>query len=351
MLKFSILNAIKTMKKAIIVQAEEAEPVRLDMLQRGLLDKTRKIRVLNRHTGERFLEIPVTGDVEGHTVIEQKELEYYGKWESLKERLEGAIPAEELAYVPSGWQLIGDVIIVSIPDEIDSRKALIAKTLLEMYPGCKSVIRDFGIKGQFREPKRKIIMGSQTETIHRENQCLFKMDVMRIMYSKGNLTERKRMSIFGKDEVVVDMFAGIGYFSIPMAVYAKPEKIVSIEINPVSYGYLRDNIELNHVEDIIVPINGDCAKLTPHGVADRVIMGYVGSTHHYLKQGLMAIKKSGGVLHYHETTPEELLFERPVSRIRDDALELGREVEIQECHRIKKYSPGVWHVVVDAEIT
>jgi hypothetical protein len=81
-------NKTKTMKKAIIIPAEEAEPVRSDLLKRGLLDKTRKIKVSNRHIGEKSLEIPVTGDVEGHTVIEQKELEYYGKWESLKERLD-----------------------------------------------------------------------------------------------------------------------------------------------------------------------------------------------------------------------------------------------------------------------
>jgi len=160
----------------------------------------------------------------------------------------------------------------------------------------------FGIGGQFRQPERKLILGSHTETIHRENQCLFKMDVTGIMFSKGNLRERKRMSMVGAGEVVVDMFAGIGYFSIPMAVHAKPEQVISIEINPVSYSYLCGNIQLNHVEDIIVPVSGDCADVTPRGTADRVIMGYVGFTHHYLKQGIMAIKKSGGILHYHETT-------------------------------------------------
>jgi tRNA wybutosine-synthesizing protein 2 len=67
--------------------------------------------------------------------------------------------------------------------------------------------------------------------------------------------------------------------------------------------------------------------------------------------GIDGDKKSGGVLHYHETTLEELLFERPISCIRDAALELGREVEVQKCHRIKKYAPSVWHVVVDAEIS
>jgi len=343
------------MKKAILIPIEKAETVRSDLLQQDLLDRARKIKVTGTYAGEKFLEIPikgipVKGDVGGYPVIEQDVPEYYEKWQSLKEQLKGIMPVDELKYVPSGWQIIGDIIIVSIPDEIESRKTLIAKTLLDIYPRCKSVIQDFGIVGQFRQPERKLIIGSHTETIHRENQCLFKMDVTGIMFSKGNLRERKRMSMVGAGEVVVDMFAGIGYFSIPMAVHARPEQVISIEINPVSYDYLCENILLNHVEDIIVPVSGDCADVTPQGTADRVIMGYVGSTHHYLKQGIMAIKKSGGILHYHETTPECLLFDRPVSRIRDAAEALGREVEIGECRRIKKYSPGIWHVVVDARI-
>ena len=83
------------------------------------------------------------------------------------------------------------------------------------------------------------------------------------------------MSKLGKGEIVVDMFAGIGYFSIPMAVHSKPEKIVSIEINPESFNYLKENLRLNRVEDIISPVLGDCSTAAPEGIADRVIMGYM----------------------------------------------------------------------------
>ena len=135
------------------------------------------------------------------------------------------------------------------------------------------------------------------------------------------------------------MFAGIGYFSIPMAVHSRPKKIIGIEINPESFAYLKENIGLNKVEEIFVPICGDCSKAAPEGTADRVLMGYVGTTHHYLEPAIKALKKSGGILHYHETVPEHL------ARIR-----LGRKVEILETRRIKKYSPGILHVVVDARI-
>jgi tRNA wybutosine-synthesizing protein 2 len=158
------------------------------------------------------------------------------------------------------------------------------------------------------------------------------------------------MSRFGTGEVVVDMFAGIGYFSIPMAVHSRPKKIMAIEINPESFFYLKENISLNKVENKISPICEDCSKFTPEGIADRVIMGYVGSTHQYLESAIKSLKKSGGILHYHETVPEKLSRIRPQERVKEAAHILGKKTEILKTHSIKKYSPGVIHVVVDAWI-
>jgi tRNA wybutosine-synthesizing protein 2 len=80
-------------------------------------------------------------------------------------------------------------------------------------------------------------------------------------------------------------------------------------------------------------------------------MGYVNTTHHYLDAGIAALKPEGGIIHYHETTPESMVFSRPVERIETAALKAGKTVEILDCRKIKKYSPGVWHVVVDARIS
>ncbi|MCE7697584.1 MAG: class I SAM-dependent methyltransferase family protein, partial [Methanobacterium paludis] len=178
--------------------------------------------------------------------------------------------------------------------------------------------------------------------------CLFKMDVAKVMWSKGNTGERKRMSTISEDgETIVDMFAGIGYFSIPMAVHSKPAKIYSVEINPVSYSYLCQNTVLNKVEDIIEPILGDCREAAPRGIVDRVLMGYIGNTHEYLPTA-MEVLKDGGVVHYHESVPDKLKFIRPVERIKEAAGDRG--VEILNKRIIKPYSPGVYHVVVDAKI-
>ncbi|MBU3966620.1 MAG: class I SAM-dependent methyltransferase family protein, partial [Euryarchaeota archaeon] len=186
--------------KAVRVREEEAETVRQKLLSGGALDGSRK---LVRKGG--FIEIPVTDLAIEFNVIEQEEPEFYIPKKTLSTILD--IPENEKKLLPSGWQLLGDVIIITLREELEIRKYDIAKALLSMYPGCRTVLLDRGIRGQMRQPEREIIAGIITETIHRENGCQFKLDAMRIMYSQGNLAERKRMSRLGKGEMVVDMFA------------------------------------------------------------------------------------------------------------------------------------------------
>lgn len=338
----------------IRIPPEKGEEIREKAIAGRFLDTARKIRKIRTEEGN-LLEIPVTeaaGErVEGFLVLEQENPEFLESPGSLKEYLKDFLSETEIACVPAGWHILGDIIIVSIPETLENKKTRIAETLLSMYPRCRTVVRDFGIEGQFRQPKRELLLGSGTETIHKEHGCFFKQDATKVMYSKGNLEERKRMSRLGEGEVIVDMFAGIGYFSIPMAVHSGPKKITGIEINPESFVYLKENIRLNKVENIFVPICGDCSKAAPEGTADRVIMGYVGTTHHYLEPAIKALKISGGILHYHETVPESFARTRPQERIRKAACVLGKKVEILETRRIKKYSPGILHVVVDARIS
>ena len=328
--------------KAVRTEAAEAESVRQKLLLEDALDKSRKLVKKNG-----FVEIPVTETFKNceFTLIEQVHPEFYIPRKTLSENL--SIPDNEKELLPSGWQILGDIIIVSLRRELEAHKKEIGSALLSLYPGCKTVLLDRGINGKMRQPDREIITGSRTETLHKENGCLFKIDAMRLMFSQGNLTEKKRISKLGKGETIVDMFAGIGYFSIPMAVHSKPGKIIAIEINPVAFDYLKENIRLNKVGEIIEPIHGDCALVTPCGIADRVLMGYL-DAHEYLEYGIRALLP-GGSLHYHEAVPGAV-ERRPIKRVIEAAKRLGRKAEIIEVRRIKKYSPGVWHVVVDARV-
>ena len=239
------------------------------------------------------------------------------------------------------YKKIGDVLIVDNNYHDDDFENLSNKH------NVKTIMKINHIQGTKREPVYKILYGSETETINKENGCLFKLDLSKVMWSKGNNNERLRIAkLVGDGETVIDMFAGIGYFSVPIGVHSKAKQVYAIEINPNSYHYLCENIKLNKLDNV-TPILGDCMTETPKLKADRIVMGYVKTTHHYLKVAIESLNK-GGIIHYHETVPEKLMNSRPVDRIISQAG--NRDVEILKINKIKKYAPGVEHVVIDARI-
>ena len=239
------------------------------------------------------------------------------------------------------YKKIGDILILDNNHEENDFEELSKKH------NVKTIMQIDHIQGTKREPVYKILYGSETETINKENGCLFKLDLAKVMWSKGNNNERLRIAkLVGYDETVIDMFAGIGYFSIPIGVHSNAKQVISIEINPNSYHFLCENIKLNKIDNII-PILGDCKDETPKFKADRIVMGYVKTTHHYLDVAIDSLNE-GGILHYHETVPEKLMNTRPIERITSAAN--GREVELIKINKIKKYAPGVEHVVVDVKI-
>ena len=339
--------------KALVVPKEQAEAVRLRLLELGCLDTKRKLSNKGEH-----LEIPITGAIPpgfgSYPIVWPDDAKYYEPEPTLGDLMREHLDDDKLSLLPGGWQIIGDIVVISLHKDLYPEKELVGNAMLELYPYCKSVYLDEGISGKLRRPSRELIairngMDDPAVTVHNENGCRFRLDVTKVMFSKGNLREKMRMSRLGEGEVVVDMFAGIGYFTIPMAVHSHPDRIIAIEINPESYHYLVENIRLNGVEGIVEPVLGDCAEMTPFLSADRVIMGYVGNTRHYLEYGIKALK-SGGILHYHDTVLVHLVPSGPIDLIKNEASKQCCRAEILDWHRIKKYSPGVWHVVVDARI-
>ena len=129
------------------------------------------------------------------------------------------------------YKKIGDILILNDnPEYLDN---------LAKKHGVKTIMLIDHIQGTKREPVYRLLYGEETETINKENKCLFKLDLSKVMWSKGNVNERLRIAKLVRDgETVLDMFAGIGYFSIPIGVHSNACKVISIEINPNSYYYL-----------------------------------------------------------------------------------------------------------------
>jgi len=334
----------KSPRLAAVIKKEGAEVALKRIISLGLLDKGRK--VLKK--GDR-VEIPVLEHLDEFDMVVQESPSFYRKRADLSAALRGQMPESGLNLLPRGWFILGEVIIVKIHPRLREYEHDIGRALLQYYPRCFTVLADDGIEGNLRRPVRRTIVGSKSRTVHKENGVIFHLDAREVMFSPGNLRERMRMSRLGRGETVVDMFAGIGYFSIPMAVHSRPKMVYAIELNPYAHQFLCQNIRANQVQEIVQPILGDCTIETPQGIADRVLMGMVQITDRYLKTGISALKP-GGMLHYHQTIPSWRFPEAAIEEINDAAADVGCRAEILQCLRVKKFSPGVVHAVIDARI-
>ena len=275
--------------------------------------------------------------------------------DNFKEKLREILSDEELSVLPRGFQVIGRVIIIKLNPLLLEKKILIAQKYMELLPSTKSVYLNMGrIKGKYRTPEKIVFLVGEDDPIveHKEHGVIYRFDFTKIMFSMGNLNERKFLSTLVKEnEVIVDMFAGIGYFSLPIAKHSKPKIIYSIELNLESFKFLTENIKINHLDDIIVPINGDSKseviKLSNSGVrADRVIMGIFPAPKDFIKEALTLTKESGTTFHYEGVATKENYLSL-FNEFKEIAKASNFKCELLSKRFVKSYGPHLYHIVID----
>ncbi|WP_456475045.1 class I SAM-dependent methyltransferase [Candidatus Pyrohabitans sp.] len=340
------------MNLAVSVERRRAELARRCLLRLGLLDRRRRIIAKGDEVEIPVVEAPPSLPVP-FKLVEQASPELAApplSFEQMKRELRKRI-GEKAELLRGGWELIGDVLIINLPSELYPLRREIGEFLLSFHPRARSVVARRGIGDELRHPEAEVIAGdSNTTTLHREHGCIFRLDPCRVMFSAGNMEERKRMAqLPARGEVVLDMFAGIGQLSIPLAKHASPRKVLAIEKRPETYEFLRENISLNRLEGIMEARLGDCLEVAPENFANRVLMGYFFSPQRFLPKALKALKGGEGVLHYHTLVPKEAL-DREGEALVERIAELGYRARIAQRRIVKSYAPKRWHVVYDVVV-
>lgn len=266
---------------------------------------------------------------------------------SLKDYLKGKIVGSKIEEIKGSFDIIGDVVILEIPENLEEYKHLIGEAALK-FTTRKAIYRKKSeIKGIIRTRELEHIAGEDiSETVHQEFGCKLLLDVKKVYFSPRLATERKRVADSVKDgEVIVDMFAGVAPFPILIA-RSHDVTIYSIDINPDAYYYAKKNMVLNKVENKIIPILGDVRQVLADKEikADRIIMNLPGTAYEFLDSAFESIK-DGGIIHYYEFAEDS---QKLVERLEKAAY--PRKIEVLSRRKVRSRSPGTWHIGVDAKV-
>jgi tRNA (guanine37-N1)-methyltransferase len=333
-------------RQSIKVTKNKGEPVRKILLDLDILDNSLKIG-----SDENFLYFPLSRE---STPSEQKCLPEEIELIDHDFELQQKKPALEdlLGFSPS-YEVIGDIALLEDPDLDKEKASKIAEALLKTQKNTKTVLKPLTpVIGEFRVREFEVVAGEpRTETIHREYGCRYKVDLSRAYFTPRLSTERSRILSWIKEgDLVVDMFAGVGPYSILLAKSKKPSRVIAIDKNPDAVHYLRENIALNSVKNIEA-IEGDAREVAKKfaGTADHVIMNLPHNAYEFLDSAVL-LTKPGGIIHYYGITPEDDLFESSIKLIKEAAERTKRQVEVLEKRIVRSYAPYQHNICIEVRV-
>lgn len=272
----------------------------------------------------------------------------------LKQALKGVLNDSEINEVYSSFDIVGDIVIIKIPDSMSAKKQLIADAILSKVKPVKSVfMQSSPVQGDFRVRDVEYVAGeNRTLTIYKEHNCRFKVDVSKVYFSPRLATERKRIAgMVNEDEVIVNMFAGICTFSIIIAKKHKC-KIYSIDVNPDAYSLCVENVKLNKVTENVVPMLGDAKDIIMKelkGKADRVLMPLPERAKEYLEYAIMALKEKGIVHYFTHVHSDSRKFALNVCA-EELASIMNVKYELKGARVVREVGPRFYQVVADVMV-
>jgi tRNA (guanine37-N1)-methyltransferase len=223
----------------------------------------------------------------------------------LRKKLSCVLSSDEIGKVYSSFDVVGDIAIIKLPHASKEIAENVAKAIMDVNKNVKTVLLQTSpIVGDFRLRRLTQVAGeNKTSTVHKESGCLFSVDVAKCYFSPRLSYERSRIADLVKpEETVVNMFAGVGCFSIMIAKRSNASKVFSIDVNPAAVQFMQENIRLNRVYAKVIPLLGDSKEIINsrlQRVADRVLMPLPEKALKYLPCAVSALKPSGGWIHYY----------------------------------------------------
>jgi len=323
--------------RALVVPRERGEEVRRQLREAGLLRRDLAIR---REGG--FLAFPL---VEGRPVPDG--------WGDLSEREFAPVPTasagdyreqvdvapEERSLLPRSFDVVGDIVLVRVPPELEHRAPEIGRALLEFVPGARLVGNDRGVRGAERVRSLERIAGSgDWATRHRENGLDLDVDLGRAYFSPRLAREHARVAAeVERGDHVYDLCCGVGPFALTIARDGRAVEVTAVDSNPEALALLRSSSARlrfrTPVRAVEAPVELFTASAEP---VHRVILNLPREGIKYLPSVARTVARRGR-LYYYEVTPRAETERRgeEVTRI----LDAPQCWTVVDRHVVHPYSP------------
>lgn len=276
--------------------------------------------------------------------------------QSLMDLLDSRLPRHLMAHLPHSIDFVGEIAIVEVPPELGDYKSIIGEAILHANQNVRTVLAKAGIiSGMYRLRELDVIAGEpETSTIHKEYGCQYYVDITKAYFSPRLSHEHDRVaSLVGRNETVVDMFAGVGPFSIQIGRRCENVRVYAIDVNPDAIAFLERNIRLNRVESKVYPLLGDAKQIIRErlsGVADRVIMNLPEKAIEFVDAACEAIRSTGGIIHFYSFMKAHDSLETIHSSLAGAVNKNGRRMGLVFSRPVRPTAPYEWQVVLDVRI-
>src|SRR5438093_10168391 len=275
---------------------------------------------------------------------------------TLQEALATTVSADVLSRLPKSFDVVGDIAILELDSELTAYQTIIAEAIMEVHPNVRSVFAKSGeVSGAERiRPLRYMAGENRTHTIHKEYGCLFEVDLSKAFFSPRLSTEHQRVvQMVENGERVVDMFAGVGPFSILIAKKVRDVRVDAIDANPQAVELLQENVRANKVEAKVHAHLGDARDVIRKELtqgASGVIMNHPSASKDFIKEACDAMQPSGGVIHYYTFAGEN--WEADSRHEIEEGVDASGFVteRVLGIHRVREVAPMKWQVAVDLKV-
>jgi len=347
----------------IEVEYTKAQDIIRSLNRLQLLDTT-----LEFMRTDKYLVIPITREISNTELAKISKNSYSAKVieatfaplsrtpKDLRQAIGESIPSSVIKLLPRSYDIVGDIGILELDNKLQAFSHDIAHALMRVNPHLRLVVQKTEkTAGLYRTRGIDIVTGSgTTETVHIEFGARFHLDVASVYFNPRLSYERMRVATQVKGgESVVDLFAGVGPYSILIARRQPSARIFSIDWNPAAYRYLKDNIFANKLAHRVTPILGDSREfaLQSPGIADRVIMNLPSDSGAFLGAAATLLRKAGGVVHFYRFASRDEELQDLSEAFRSGMESFGRRVvSISFLRAIKEVGPNRVQVAIDANI-